>query len=73
MYTKKNGRMTYNDKIWFEGAKFPDLYGMVIFGTQKWYTEALEKKGMTNTTNWKLFVKNKIGNLEQWIEDNRPK
>jgi hypothetical protein len=28
---------------------------------------------MTPTTNWETFVKEKIGNLEKWIEDNRPK
>ena len=28
---------------------------------------------MTDTTNWETFVNYKIGDLEQWIEENRPK
>jgi len=28
---------------------------------------------MTQTTNWEWFVENKIGDLEKWIEENRPK
>ena len=75
----KNKKLTINetiikiDDIWFENAIYPDFYNMVMFGSQKWYVDALEKIGMTHTTNWENFVKEKIGDLEQWIERNRPK
>ena len=45
---------------------------MVMFKHKDWYVDALEKKGLTSTTDWKTFVKEKIGDLEKWIEDNRP-
>lgn len=61
------------DKIWFKGAKYPDFFNMVIFGSKDWYVKKLQSLGMNHTTNWKWFVKNKIGNLEKWIEENRPK
>ena len=75
----KGKRMTIDeiikkiDNLWFENAIFPDFYNMVMFGSKKWYIEALRKLGMTHTTNWEAFVKETIGDLEQWIEENRPK
>ena len=53
--------------------KDPNFYGMVTFGSKKWYVNKLEEQGLTDTTDWETFVKNKIGDLEQWIEENRPK
>ena len=67
---------TINDiaKMWFEGADFGDFYGMVWFGYEDWYLEALKNEGFRNKKMlWKDFVKNNIGDLEQWIEKNRPK
>ncbi|WP_298364850.1 hypothetical protein [uncultured Lutibacter sp.] len=64
--------LNYINSIWFEKAYYPDYYGMVMFGHNKWYTNKLESLGMTDRTDWKWFVKNKIGNLEKFIEDNRP-
>ena len=61
------------NRIWFKGATYPDFYNMVMFGSQKWYVDKLWDMGMSHTTNWKWFVENKIGNLEKWIEENRPK
>lgn len=61
------------DEIWFENAKYPDFFNMVWFRYEDWYKNKIEELGMTQTTNWKDFVKNKIGDLEQWIEDNKPK
>lgn len=61
------------ETIWFNGATFPDFYGMVMFGTQKWYADKLWEIGMTHTTNWESFVNEKIGDLEEWIEKNKPK
>ena len=61
------------DKLWFENAIFPDFYGIVMFDNEKWYTDKLEDLGLTQTTNWENFVKTKIGDLEKWIEENKPK
>ena len=65
--------LNYVDNIWFVGADVPDFYGMVMFKFKDWYLRALENNGLTHTTNWKTFVKEKIGDLEKWIEKNRPK
>ena len=61
------------DDLWVKGIKYPDFYNIILFGTSGWYVKKLENLGMTPTTNWETFVKDKIGNLEKWIEDNRPK
>lgn len=61
------------EKVWFVGADYPDFFGMPMFKYKDWYLKALEKEGLTITTNWKTFVKEEIGDLEQWIEKNRPK
>lgn len=61
------------DEIWFEKAEFPDFYAMVIFESTNWYKSKMNKLGLTPTTNWDWFVKNKIGNLEKWIKENKPK
>lgn len=61
------------DNIWFIGADYSDFIGMPMFKHKDWYIKALEKLGMTHTTDWKTFVEKKIGNLEKWIEENRPK
>ncbi|PIB31347.1 hypothetical protein BFP77_01905 [Maribacter sp. 4U21] len=62
----------YVDNIWFIGADVSDFYGMVMFKYKDWYLQALEKEGLTHTTYWKVFVQEKIGDLEKWIEKNRP-
>lgn len=61
------------NNIWFEGADYSDFVGMIIFKHKDWYLKSLEKEGLTHSTNWKWFVENKIGDLEKWIEKNRPK
>jgi hypothetical protein len=61
------------DKIWFKGAKYPDFYGMLIFGNKDWYVEKLKEKGLTETIDWEWFLDNQIPDLEKWIEENRPK
>ena len=58
---------------WKMGLDIPDFYGLVIFNLSDWYIIALEEEGMTHTTDWRLFVENKIGDLKQWIEEKRPK
>jgi hypothetical protein len=65
--------INYIDSIWFEGADYSDFYGMIMFGHKKWYTDKLENLGMTQTTNWEKFVQDEIGDLEKWIEENKPK
>lgn len=59
--------------VWFEGADFSDFISMPMFKYKDWYVQAQENAGLTHTTNWKWFVKSKIGDLEQWIEEHRPK
>lgn len=65
--------MMYLQELWFVGANFADFSFMPMFKYKDWYIEKLEEFGMTETTDWIEFVQNKIGNLEKWIEDNRPK
>lgn len=60
------------DSFWFEGAHGPDFYGMPMLKYKNWYLDALKKERLTSTTSWKQFVKEKIGNLGEWIEQNRP-
>ncbi|WP_067032132.1 hypothetical protein [Allomuricauda sp. CP2A] len=69
----KNQTLALIDNIWFIGADFSDFISMPMFKHKEWYIEALKKEGLNSTTNWKTFVKEKIGDLEQWIEKNRPK
>jgi hypothetical protein len=61
------------DVTWFEGADFEDFVDMPMFKYKDWYLNALKNEGLTHTTNWKSFVEEKIGNLEKWIEENKPK
>lgn len=61
------------DKVWFINARYPDFYNMVLFGVPDWYYKSLKKNGFSETMDWKTFVEEKIGNLEQWIENNKPK
>ena len=57
---------------WFIGADYVDFLGMVMFGHPSWYVDKLNELGFTPTTDWKWFVKHKIGDLEKWIKDNKP-
>ncbi|NJB38198.1 hypothetical protein [Croceivirga sp. JEA036] len=76
----KNVKMTNEEtiknieKVWFVGADVPDFYGMLILKYKDWYVDALKKEGLELTgRDWKSFVTEKIGDLEKWIEENRPK
>lgn len=60
------------ERMWFEGIKYSDFYGIAIFGNTDWYVKKIRLEGLTYTTDWKTFVKEKIGNLEDWIQKNRP-
>ena len=60
------------ENIWFPGADYSDFLGIPMFGHKAWYLEALKKVGLTSTTDWKTFVKENIGDMEQWIMENRP-
>jgi hypothetical protein len=53
------------------GADFPDFYAIPMFNFKDWYVENLKKTGFDQYTDWEWFVKNKIGNLEKRIEENR--
>ena len=61
------------DEIWFESAEYPDFFNMIWFGFEDWYKNKIKNLGMTNTINWETFVNYKIGDLEKWIEENKPK
>ena len=60
------------ESLWLTRSRQDDFYDIVIFGSQEWYIEELKDLGLTHTTDWKWFVENKIGNLEDWIKKNRP-
>jgi len=65
--------LNYINKSWYENTKYPDYYDMVMFGYKKWYIEKLKDVGyIPNKTNWSEFVKENIGDLEKWIEENKP-
>lgn len=59
--------------VWFEGANTPDFYGMVMLGSKKWYVDKLQESGYVLNSNWEKFYKSKLRNMEQWIEENRPR
>ena len=62
------------NEMWFENAEYPDFLGMVWFGFQEWYIEALKKEGYGKERMlWADFVEKNIGDLEKWIEENKPK
>ncbi len=65
-------KMIYIQNLWFIGASFEDFHSMPMFKYKDWYIEKLEAQGMTQTTDWEEFVATKIGDLEKWIEKNRP-
>jgi len=60
------------DSLWFKGIQYPDFYGIAYFEMKEWYISKLEQLGMTPTTDWKIFVEEKIGgDLEKWIKENK--
>lgn len=62
------------NKMWFKNATYPDFLEMIWFGYEEWYAKKLNSLGFgKDNTLWRDFVTKKIGNLEQWIEENRPK
>lgn len=66
------------DKMWGKGTDYPDFYSMVIFGLPKWYKEGLEALGLSEMPtkgelSWDCFLDTRIGNIEEWIKDNKPK
>ncbi len=65
--------LNFLDVKWKYDMDFIDLYVLAWFKFEKWYVNSLKKKGLDETTNWEYFVKNKIGDLEKWIEENKPK
>ncbi len=66
-------KMMYLQELWFIGADFGDLASMPMFKYKDWYVKNLENLGLTHYTDWKVFVEEKIGDIEKWIEKNRPK
>lgn len=66
-------KMILIQELWFIGADFVDLTNTPMFKYKDWYITKLEKLGMSHTTDWENFVKNKIGSIEKWIMENKPK
>lgn len=58
--------------LWNSSSKFEDFYSIVCIAPSEWYLKELERKGLKNTSQWKGFVQSKIGNLNQWIQENTP-
>jgi hypothetical protein len=69
----KEGILNYVKSVWFVGADYPDFYGMPMFKYKDWYLKALEQRGLTNTTFFKTFVEEEIGDIGAFIEEHRPK
>lgn len=65
--------LNHIDRMWLKNTKYSDFYNLLIFSTQNWYTDKLVNLGLTHTANWKFFVKEKIGNLEKWLDEKKPK
>lgn len=61
------------DAIWKENASYTELISLIYFTRQKWFYQKLKSSGYDFMTDWKKFVEEKIGDLEKWIEENRPK
>ncbi len=61
------------ENLWNDDTQFSDFYNMVWFGYQEWYIDKLHSLGFKKAENWNDFLNEKIGDLEQWIEENRPK
>lgn len=68
----KKEALDYINLKWKKNFEYQDFYNLVLIGPQDWYIQKLEALGMTPTTNWITFVEEKIVNLEQWIEENKP-
>lgn len=60
------------EEQWFIGADYVDFLSIVMFCHPIWYKEKLEELGFKPTTDWVWFIENKIGNIEKWIQDNKP-
>ncbi len=53
--------------------KLDELYDFFWFKFKDWYVKGLENLGVSMyTLDWPTFVEEKIGDLEQWIEENKP-
>jgi len=70
---KKEDVLKKIDRKWKIDAEFPDFYNIVWIKYQDWYVYKLKDMGFKSTTNWSSFIENEIGDLEQWIKDNKPK
>ncbi len=61
------------DKMWFDGADYPDFIEMCWFIFKDWYIETLKANGfLKERILWKDFIEENIGDLEKWINDNKP-
>jgi len=65
--------LTSIDTMWFVGAEYIDFFEMPSFDYTKRYFTKLKEIGIDQKTNWEWFSKDFVANLEQWIENNKPK
>tara|TARA_R100001377_G_C3142603_1_gene93263 strand:+ start:199 stop:648 length:450 start_codon:yes stop_codon:yes gene_type:complete len=62
-----------NEK-WTSSISDDDLYNLAWFKFEDWYINKLSEKGLNiYTMDWNKFLEDNIGDLEQWINHNRPK
>ena len=66
--------LVFLEEVWPKNLEYPDYFGFITLGYKKWYMKKMDELGYVQfNTDWKSFVKEKIGDLKQWIEKNRPK
>jgi|GEM_PF-4678260 hypothetical protein len=70
-----NNDLIKNIKEKMSSSKSMDeFYDFYWIKYQNWYREGLENKGLNvYTIKWNEFINERIGDLEKWIEENKPK
>ncbi|MEE9350043.1 MAG: hypothetical protein V3U80_08355 [Flavobacteriaceae bacterium] len=69
----KDQTIQFIDSKWNEKIDFMDLYLLAWFRFEDWYIDGLTKKGLVSIKDWQKFVAKEIGDLEKWINNNKPK
>lgn len=69
----KNEVLKFIDDKWGDEYSFDILYTLAWFKFEDWYRDGLIKIGLNEMRDWKTFVKSEVGDLGNWIEENKPK
>ncbi|WP_290468899.1 hypothetical protein [Lacinutrix sp. MedPE-SW] len=64
--------LIFINEIWFENANYSDFLDMVTFKYTDWYYNKLKEAGIDVNTDWGLFGKEFVPNIEEWIKEKRP-